>query len=86
MRSKESMRWRIFVSLSFLLLWRITPASAQQFTGTIQGVLRDATGAIVPGAEVSITNSNETRMLIISRLWYARCPQWQRVAPMEMDD
>src|SRR3989442_13329999 len=50
--------------LTFLLL--AGAAQAQQFTGTINGTVRDAAGAVIPGAEVSITNAstNEIRTLI----------------------
>jgi hypothetical protein len=39
--------------------------SAQQFTGTIQGVVQDSTGAVVTGAEVSVINiaTGETRIV-----------------------
>ena len=39
------------------------PVRAQQFTGTIQGVVQDSTGAVVAGAEVSVINigTGETR-------------------------
>jgi len=33
-------------------------ASAQQFTGTLQGTVQDSTGAVVVGAEVAVTNQN----------------------------
>ncbi len=33
-------------------------ASAQQFTGTLQGAVHDSTGAVVAGAEVVIANQN----------------------------
>src|SRR5262249_27552724 len=34
------------------------PARAQQFTGTLQGIVQDTNGAVVSGAEVFITNQN----------------------------
>jgi len=42
---------------------------AQQFTGTIQGVVLDATSAVLPGAEVSVINigTNEVRHLTTDR-------------------
>ena len=42
---------------------------AQQFTGTIQGIVQDATSAIVAGAEVSVINSstNEVRHVTTDR-------------------
>src|SRR4030095_1740622 len=48
------------------LLFLVATAGAQQFTGTLQGVVRDASGAVVPGAEVSVTNAgtNQSRILI----------------------
>jgi len=41
----------------------VSPAGAQQFTGTIQGIVQDATNAVVVGADVSIINisTNEVR-------------------------
>src|SRR5215468_12567908 len=49
-----------FNTLSLLLLFGglgLT-ASAQQFSGTLQGAVHDSTGAVVAGAEVAITNQN----------------------------
>ncbi len=40
-----------------LLLWLIIPASAQQGTGTILGVVKDASGAVVPEVTIAITNA-----------------------------
>src|SRR4030095_5602837 len=47
-----------------LVCFCITPL-AQQFTGTIRGTVLDSVGAVIPGAEVSVTNigTNETRTL-----------------------
>jgi hypothetical protein len=45
-----------FVLLAMTALWPVT-ASAQTVTGTIQGVVTDITGAVVPGATVRITNT-----------------------------
>src|SRR5262245_15499132 len=44
--------------LTLLLVGFGLPARAQQFTGTIQGVVQDSNGAVVAGAEVTITNQN----------------------------
>jgi hypothetical protein len=46
-----------------------SPGRAQQFTGTIQGIVLDATSAVVPGAEVSVINigTNEVRHLTTDR-------------------
>jgi hypothetical protein len=48
------------------LFFLVPTAGAQQFAGTIQGVVRDASGAVIPGAEVAVTNAdtNESRTLI----------------------
>jgi len=49
-----------FTSLSLLLLFGglSLTASAQQFTGTIQGVVQDSTGGVLSGAEIAVTNQN----------------------------
>src|SRR5262249_36499656 len=46
------------LNLTLLLVGFGLPAHAQQFTGTIQGVVQDSGGAVVAGAEVTITNQN----------------------------
>ncbi len=38
-----------------LLLWQM-PALAQESTGSVSGVVQDATGAVIPGATVLLTN------------------------------
>jgi hypothetical protein len=51
-------------SLNLLLLLGLcVSVQAQQFAGTIRGTVRDPTGAVVPGTEVSVVNigTNETR-------------------------
>jgi hypothetical protein len=41
-----------------LTLWALTPALfAQSERGTIQGTVRDSTGAVIPGAKVTVTNT-----------------------------
>ncbi|HKQ74833.1 MAG TPA: carboxypeptidase-like regulatory domain-containing protein, partial [Blastocatellia bacterium] len=46
------------LNLALLLIVFCLPAQAQQFTGTLQGEVRDSNGAVVAGAEVVITNQN----------------------------
>ncbi len=46
----------VFVFCSFLLLSPATGLHAQSASGTIAGVVTDASGAVVPGATVSIEN------------------------------
>src|SRR5215510_2828961 len=49
-----------FTTLTMLLFLcgTCSSASAQQFTGTLQGTVQDSTGAVVVGAEIAITNQN----------------------------
>jgi type 1 fimbria pilin len=42
--------------LSLLLLFLAGSASAQVSTASINGVIRDPTGAVVPGASIVLTN------------------------------
>lgn len=46
------------LTLLFCLLPCSLPVSGQVDTGSIQGVVRDTSGAIVPGAKVSLTNED----------------------------
>src|SRR5215210_4884541 len=43
--------------LVFLLLGVSLPVSAQTERGTIVGIARDATGAVLPGVTVTVTNA-----------------------------
>ena len=48
-------RWTTSVGIIACLLVFGIPAFAQS-TGTVQGVVTDNTGAVIPGAEVKVTN------------------------------
>lgn len=66
MNNREFKYCSLLLSLIVLLSATIIPAYAQQFSGTIRGVVQDSTGAVVPGAEVAVINSstNQTTNLI----------------------
>lgn len=49
-------RWMLFVALAALLV--PTAARAQLTRGAVSGTVRDATGALVPGASVTVTNQD----------------------------
>lgn len=49
---------RIFPVVLLLLLALCIPAPCQETTGTISGTIQDPTGAVVPGATVTITNTD----------------------------
>src|SRR5437867_11885540 len=51
-----SLRNRFRSSVALTVLLCAAPAYSQPSTGRISGVVRDATGAAVPGATVTITN------------------------------
>src|SRR5487761_482732 len=48
----------IFTSLIFFALVSAPFAWTQQSTGAINGTVRDASGSVIAGAEVSLTNVN----------------------------
>ena len=52
-------------TLVVLLAALVAPAQAQQFNGTLRGVVQDSTGGVLPGAEVSVVevSTNDTRSL-----------------------
>ncbi len=49
-------RRSVFLFFSFLLLWPAANLHAQSAAGTITGSVTDASGAVIPGATVSIEN------------------------------
>ncbi|MBI4443016.1 MAG: TonB-dependent receptor [Acidobacteria bacterium] len=60
------MRWPNLLMLSMLFLFAATaPAFAQTSSATISGTVMDSTGAVVPGAEVTVKNvdTGTTRVL-----------------------
>src|SRR6266496_1640996 len=48
---------QIRLSRFVLALAAVVPLAAQTVTGTLEGRVTDATGAVVPGAEISATNT-----------------------------
>jgi Carboxypeptidase regulatory-like domain len=49
---------KTLVRLSLPLLWISALASAQTFSGTIEGIVKDSSGAAVPGVKITITDVN----------------------------
>ncbi|MEJ2079437.1 MAG: carboxypeptidase regulatory-like domain-containing protein, partial [Acidobacteriota bacterium] len=56
----------VFLSVIFLLLLTVVPAFGQGSEGTITGFVRDETGGVIPGVEVTIKNlgTGATRTVI----------------------
>src|SRR5262245_39533990 len=54
---------KLLAGLGLLLAGLLSSAEAQQFNGTLRGVVQDSTGAVLPGAEVVVTDvgTNDTR-------------------------
>src|SRR3954465_4832225 len=50
-------RLRALALLSVISLFRLVPGKAQVATGTINVIVADATGAMVPSAAIKITNN-----------------------------
>src|SRR5271167_4776957 len=53
---RKSLRCGLFLTLA-IALCVASPAFAQKITGTIQGVVSDSQGAVVPNAEVTVSNT-----------------------------
>src|SRR5689334_2072084 len=49
--------WVISLSCALLILCCLMPAVAQETTAGIQGVVKDTTGAVIPGATVEASSS-----------------------------
>src|SRR5581483_4494266 len=49
--------WSVTLSV-LLVLFLVTPVLAQQTTGNIRGIVKDPSGAVVPGAKVTVTDKN----------------------------
>ena len=76
----QTMRWCVSILLSgaFFLLISMS-AWAQLPTGTILGVVKDSSGAVIPDANVTIhsTETDQTRKLLpipAAPIAYPRCP------------
>lgn len=50
------LRWRLLFALPLVMALTATPVFAQIDTGSIVGTARDASGAVIPGVAVEITN------------------------------
>src|SRR5213594_1423335 len=46
----------LLILVSLVTLLSLVPAAAQTGTGTVKGTVRDQNQAVIPGAEVTITN------------------------------
>ena len=58
--------WRLLLALLLLILPAVLPANAQLSTATLSGAVTDATGAVIPGATITLvqTATNFTRTAI----------------------
>jgi outer membrane receptor protein involved in Fe transport len=80
MESKERKRLNalagLMAAVSILLLIPTVTATAQQNTGTILGVVKDSTGAVVPGVSVTMVNEETslTRSVITGENGAYRAP------------
>src|SRR4051812_43692374 len=53
------MRTKLSIGLLLILLAVASCVLAQEVTGTISGTVKDASGAVVPGAKITITNTDK---------------------------
>src|SRR5258708_17205770 len=63
MRTPRIVRWSGMSMVWFMLALRAIVAKAQVDTGTILGTVTDSTGAVVPGATVTIINQETSATL-----------------------
>ncbi|MGH9398074.1 MAG: carboxypeptidase regulatory-like domain-containing protein [Terriglobia bacterium] len=56
---KSFLKFAVCVACGIVLLGCLTPLRAQSTFGTLLGTVKDTTGAVVPGAKVVITNTDE---------------------------
>src|SRR5262245_19256996 len=62
--------------LALAIVFAAGPAEAQLTRGAITGTVRDASGAVVPGAAVTVTNmaTNAVRSAVTNELGFYRVP------------
>ena len=60
------MRLRVFAAFLAMTLLALVPASAQEQRGAIEGVVKDASGAVLPGATVSLTGGSGATISTVS--------------------
>ncbi|HEY1217265.1 MAG TPA: carboxypeptidase-like regulatory domain-containing protein, partial [Bryobacteraceae bacterium] len=52
-----------FCTVAAVLLLTGTPALAQSVTGSISGTVTDPTGAVIPGATITLTNTDTNQII-----------------------
>jgi len=60
------MKSRFMSGVLFVLFCAIHVMLGQSSTGTIQGVVKDQQGAVIPGAKVTVTNTGTNRAITVS--------------------
>src|SRR5512141_1387987 len=70
----DRLRFPALIFLAYCLF--VAPLSAQEARGTIQGTVTDAQKAVMPGATVTLTNSdtNTPRTVTTSMIGYYEAP------------
>lgn len=57
--ARSRARLPFFLSLTLLTLLSVTQTTAQEVSGTISGTVQDATGALIPNATITVTNTEK---------------------------